>query len=66
VVTPKSGSFVAVEDFRGDETSSSNLLAVKRGEKLEISAQSDSGWAYVTKPDTHEAGWTPASFLVPE
>lgn len=61
-ITPKIGSVIALDDF--EETPPGlNLLSVKRGELLELEAESDSGWAYVKKVGTDETGWTPASYL---
>lgn len=68
-ITPKQGTVIAVGDYDAqnirEETGSHNLLPVKQGDVLELSAESDSGWAFVTKTDTHESGWTPCSFLSP-
>jgi len=65
-VTPKSGTVIAIDTF-GDQvddmTADNIILPVRMGDLLEISAESDSGWAFVTKKDTQESGWTPSSYL---
>lgn len=63
-VTPMSGSFIAVEDFE-EIPPGLHLLPVKRGERLELEAESESGWAFVKRTNTNETGWTPASYLSP-
>lgn len=63
-VTPKSGSVVAVEDFQ-QVPPGLHLLPLKRGDRLELEAESGSGWAFVKRTTTNESGWTPASYLSP-
>jgi hypothetical protein len=63
-VTPKSGSFIATEDF-AEVPPGLHMLPVKRGEVLELEAESESGWAFVKRTTTNESGWTPASYLSP-
>jgi hypothetical protein len=63
-VTPKSGSFVAVDDFE-EVPPGLHLLPLKRGDRLELEAESESGWAFVKRATTNESGWTPASYLSP-
>lgn len=65
MVTPKSGTFVAVDDFNPIEDMS-NVLRVKSGDIFELTAESDSGWAFVTNKDTLQSGWTPTSYLTRE
>lgn len=65
MVTPKSGIVVAVDDFYPLEDMS-NVLRVKSGDIFELSAESDSGWAFVTNKDTLQSGWTPTSYLTRE
>ena len=62
VVTPKCATMVAVSDF-DTPFSSSNVIPVRKGDLVELTAESDSGWALVTKLATHQRGWTPASYL---
>ena len=63
-VTPRSGSFVAVDDFQAVPPGL-HLLPIKRGDRLELEAESGSGWAFVKRMSTNESGWTPASYLSP-
>jgi hypothetical protein len=63
-VTPRSGSFVAVEDFE-EVPPGLHLLPVRRGDMVELEAESESGWAFVKRTNTNESGWTPASYLSP-
>jgi hypothetical protein len=65
VVTPKSGTLVAVDDFYPQQDMS-NVLGVKSGDIVELSAETESGWAFVTNKDTLQSGWTPTSFLTRE
>ncbi len=65
MVTPKSGTVVAVDDFYPQEDMS-NVLRVKSGDVFELCAESDSGWAFVTNKDTLQSGWTPTSYLTRE
>ena len=65
VVTPKSGTVVAVDDYCPSEDML-NVLRVKSGDIFELTAESGSGWAYVTNKDTLESGWTPTSYLTRE
>ena len=62
VVTPRSGLVIALEDFEGGD---GNVMPVKQGELLELTAESDSGWAFVTKKENNQSGWTPAAYLSP-
>jgi hypothetical protein len=62
-VTPKSGTVVAIDTFECTDAQETVVLPVRLGDLLEISAESDTGWAFVTKKETHESGWTPSSYL---
>ena len=64
-ITPRSGLVVAMGDYEAAPPGERNVLPVKQGELLELTAESDSGWAFVTKETTRESGWTPASYLSP-